>query len=109
MAKFALTTIDNPFNPFNDFSSWYLFDESKGYKSSELLARFARTSDQLSDEENDLEIERAINKIIADDFMGIRMRLKKGDVIKPVNLSLYENFKEDEDLSLSSINGTRKE
>lgn len=86
MAKFALTTIDNPFNPFNDFSSWYLFDESKGYKSSELLARFARTSDQLSDEENDLEIERAIDKILSIDFLGVFQKVTRDDKTKPTDL-----------------------
>ena len=90
MAKYALTTIDNPFNPFNDFKSWYLYDQSKGYKSSELLSRFARTSDQLSDEENDLEIERAIDKILSIDFLGIFQKVKKGDRIKVVNIDEEE-------------------
>ena len=27
----ALTTIDNPFNPFDDFNSWFLYDIEKGY------------------------------------------------------------------------------
>jgi hypothetical protein len=49
-----LTTIDNPFDPFEQFTSWLLFDEEKGYHSCSYLGRIARTSDQLSDEENDL-------------------------------------------------------
>ena len=62
--KCMLTTIDNPFDPFEQFTSWLLFDEEKGYHSCSYLGRIARTSDQLSDEENDLEVERAIDEIV---------------------------------------------
>lgn len=67
----TLTTVDNPFNPFEQFTSWFLFDEEKGYHSSAYLGRIARTSDQLSDEENNQEIERAIDEIIKYDFTNI--------------------------------------
>ena len=53
-----LTTYDNPFNPFEQFSSWFLFDVEKGYNTCAYLDRIARTSDQLSDTENDEELER---------------------------------------------------
>lgn len=59
-----LTTVDNPYNPFVDYDSWYRFDQDKNYCSCSYLARIARTSDQLSDEENDREIERAIDEIV---------------------------------------------
>lgn len=71
MAKCALTTVDNPFNPFEQFINWFLFDEEKGYHSCAYLGRIARTSDQLTDDENDLEVERAIDEIIKYDFMNI--------------------------------------
>ena len=54
----ALTTFDNLFNPFSDFTQWFLYDEKKGYHSTAYLGRIARTSDQLSEEENDKEISR---------------------------------------------------
>ena len=69
--KCALTTVDNPYNPFEQFTSWFLFDEEKGYHSSSYLGRISRTSDQLSDEENNQEIERAIDEIIKYDFTNI--------------------------------------
>ena len=59
---FALTTFDNPYDPFEQFTSWFLFDVEKGYNTCAYLARIARTSEQLSDEENNLEIERNIKK-----------------------------------------------
>ena len=52
-SQVALTTIDNPFDPFEQFTSWFLFDVEKGYNSCAYLARVARTSDQLTDEENE--------------------------------------------------------
>ena len=72
-----LTTFDNPYNPFDQFDSWFLFDVTKGYNSCELLGRFARTSDSLTDEENDKEVERAIDEIIKYDFLNIYKKAKR--------------------------------
>ena len=66
-----LTTVDNPYDPFDQFDSWYQFDMDKGYSSCSYLARIARTSYQLTDKENNEEIEHAINEIIKYDFMNI--------------------------------------
>ena len=76
MANVAITTIDNPYNPLEDFTSWFLFDISKGYNSCAYLGRIARTSDQLSDEENEVETERAIDEIIKHDFMNLYRKIK---------------------------------
>lgn len=46
-----LTTKDNPFSPFKDFDNWFRFDVEKGYHSSAYLARIAKTSDSLTDQE----------------------------------------------------------
>jgi hypothetical protein len=72
-----LTTFDNPYNPFEQFTSWLLFDTEKGYNSCSYLGRIAKTSDQLSEEENDFEIERAIDEIIKYDFRNIYKKIKQ--------------------------------
>lgn len=72
-----LTTFDNPFNPFEEFEKWLLFDVEKGYNSCAYLARIAHTSDQFTDEENDAEIERAIDEIISLDFMNIYKKVEQ--------------------------------
>ena len=77
MAKCMLTTVDNPFDPIKQFDQWFLFDVEKGYNSSAYLARIARTSEQLSDYENESEIERAIDEIIKYDFMHIYKKVKE--------------------------------
>lgn len=69
--KCALTTVDNPYNPFEQFTSWLLYDEEKGYHTCAYLGRIARTSNQLTEDENDLEVERAIDEIIKYDFRNI--------------------------------------
>lgn len=66
-----LTTIDNPYDPFNQFDDWLHHDIMKGYNSCALLARIANTSDQFTDQENEEEIERAIDEIIKHDFQNI--------------------------------------
>ena len=56
MAVCALTTVDNPYDPFKQFDAWRRYDEGKGYNSCSYLARIARTSDQLSDAENEQRV-----------------------------------------------------
>ena len=77
MAECRLTTFDNPYDPFKQFNSWFLFDIEKGYNSCGYLARIARTTDQMSDTENEEEIERAIDEIIQYDFMNIYKKVRK--------------------------------
>ena len=67
----ALTTFDNPYSPFTQFSKWFLFDVEKGYNSCGYLGRIARTSDEMTEEEYNSEVERAIDEIIKYDFKNI--------------------------------------
>jgi hypothetical protein len=66
-----LTTFDNPFDPFEQFVQWRLFDLEKGYNTCELLARFVKFSDDMSQYEMDLENERAIDEVIKYDLVNI--------------------------------------
>lgn len=67
----AITTFDNPYDPIDQFTSWFIYDVTKGYNTCGLLGRIARTSDQLSDVENEQKIERAIDEIIKYDVENI--------------------------------------
>lgn len=84
-SKFALTTKDNPYDPFTQFAEWLMFDNLHGYCTCSYLARIANTSNYLSDQENDYEIERAINEIIKYDFMNLYKKVENK------NYSLNEN------------------
>ena len=72
-----LTTFDNPFDPFEQFTSWFMFDVEKGYNSCSYLARIAKLTDDMTDQEVSDEIERAIDEIIQYDFANIYKKVKK--------------------------------
>lgn len=72
----AITTVDNPYDPLNNFSEWFMYDIDNGYNSCGLLDRFAKTSDAMSDAENAKEIERAIDEIIKYDPFNIYRKVK---------------------------------
>lgn len=71
-----LTTLDNPYDPFTQFDEWYQYDTTNGYNTCAYLARIAATSSELSDEDNNLEIERAINEIMRYDPLNIYIKVK---------------------------------
>ena len=74
-----LTTIDNPFNPFDDFVPWFMFDIEKGYNTCGRLARIANYTDDMTSKEEDEETERAIDEIITYDFMDLYKKVTKTD------------------------------
>lgn len=83
MNQCMLTTFDNPFNPFDQFEQWFLFDVEKGYNSCGKIARIANFSEDMSDKEYLEETERAIDEIILYDYLNIYKKLKK-EVREPV-------------------------
>ena len=83
MNQCMLTTFDNPFNPFDQFEEWFLFDVEKGYNSCGKIARIANFSEDVSDKEYLEETERAIDAIILYDPLNIYKKLKK-EVREPV-------------------------
>jgi hypothetical protein len=72
-----LTTFDNPFDPFDEFVPWFLFDIEKGYNTCSRLARIARHSEEFSTIEDKLETERAIDEIIDNDFLCIYKKVTR--------------------------------
>lgn len=70
MALHMLTTIDNPFNPFTEFNEWYAFDTAHSYHTLSYLARITKTSSELSETDQDLAIEDAIDEIIRENITG---------------------------------------
>lgn len=71
MKDAMLTTIDNPFDPFTHFDEWKAFDEAKGYSSCAYLARIVKSSDELSEADEALAIEQAIDEIVRLNLLGI--------------------------------------
>lgn len=91
MKAVALTTIDNPWNPFTNFRDWYNFDESHDYKSCSIVARLARTTDDMTPSEELKEIERAINSFIEADPTGTYIKVYDDEELDLTPLSYDEN------------------
>ena len=73
----ALTTVDNPFDPFEQFTSWLLFDKERGHNCCEILGRLVPASDELSQKEIDEATERAIDELIKCDPLNKFRKVKK--------------------------------
>jgi hypothetical protein len=71
-----LTTVDNPYDPFKQFDEWYAWDESAGYHTSSFLARIVKTSDELSDADQSLAIEQAIDEIVRENVSGVYRKVQ---------------------------------
>lgn len=68
---YMLTTFDNPYNPFDQFTAWFLYDQEKGYNTCSYLARIAKIDNEMTQAEVDAETNRAIDEIIKYDFLNI--------------------------------------
>lgn len=68
--EYMLTTFDNPFNPFVDFTSWYMFDCEKEHNTCSRLARIANLDSEMTQKEYNAECDRAMNFIIKYDLEG---------------------------------------
>lgn len=78
--EYMLSTIDNPFDPFEQFASWFLFDVEQGYNSCGLLARILDKNEvslfsDLSQKEIDDAMDQAIDEIITQDPLNIYIRV----------------------------------
>ncbi len=71
MIVHMLTTVDNPYDPFTQFDEWYAFDTRSGYNTSSFLARIVLTSDELSEADQSLAIEHAIDEIVNENVNGM--------------------------------------
>lgn len=83
--RYMLSTSDNPFNPSTDFKAWLAFDTSRGYHTLPLLARVTITSNELSEADQLLAINDAIDEIISENVSGMHIKV-------PVVLESVEQF-----------------
>lgn len=60
----AITTIDNPYDPLDDFMNWFLYDSTHNYNTCGWLARFTNTTETFSSYENQLEIKHGIEELM---------------------------------------------
>lgn len=72
-----LTTIDNPFDPFEQFTSWFMFDVEKGYNTCGRLMRIAKVSEDMSEVEKDNAVDEAMETLIKYDFLDIYKKVER--------------------------------
>lgn len=78
--EYMLTTVDNPFSPFTHFTEWNAFDEEKGYCTLALQARVAARSPELSDADQWLAEEEAMNEIVRENVSGMHLKVTREDI-----------------------------
>lgn len=67
----AITTSDNPFDYFDDFDNWFLYDIEKGYHTLEVMSRLTYTSTELSDKVYEAEVERVVDEMVYHDVINL--------------------------------------
>lgn len=77
MIESMLTTEDNPFDPFTHYDEWQAYDMSMGYNTPGFLARIVVSSDELSEADQRLAIEIAINEIVTENVTGIYKKVSR--------------------------------
>lgn len=84
-----LTTFDNVFNPYENFDEWWNEDRRLGHKTNELLASFSNYKLNMTEVENAVDTEKAINQIV---FSGLfpeyckiyRPKSYNSDIVAPL-------------------------
>lgn len=65
-----LSTTDNPYNPFTEFDEWRAYDEASGYYTLNYLSRVVVSSNELSEADQSVAIEFAIDEIVEANVSG---------------------------------------
>ena len=71
MADIMLTTVDNPYNPFTQWDDWLAYDTNAGHNTCGLLARITKFSEELSEADQEVAIDDAIQEILELNPSGI--------------------------------------
>ena len=79
-----LTTLDNPYNPFTEFDKWFAFDTSMGYQTCSYLARIAKGSEDLSEDDESISISQAMNEIVSLNLLGNYIKVTKENFVNRI-------------------------
>lgn len=75
MREVALTTVDNPHDPFTDPDEWWAWDTRQGHNSYSLLARIANLADDLSEVDQTEQLEAVIDDIVRLNASGVHRKV----------------------------------
>lgn len=78
MAIVMLSLASNPFNPFTQFDLWLDYDHKEGFDTAGLLARVVATSSEISESDQELAVEQAIDSIMNNpSFFGLYKKVER--------------------------------
>lgn len=75
--EYMLTTVDNPFDPFTQFDEWLSYDTNANYDTPSFLARIVKGSDELSEADQALAIQQAIDEVVRENVSGLYRKVSK--------------------------------
>ena len=83
VAKHMLTTADNPYHPFTQWDEWWAYDTQAGHHTCAYLARVSKSSDDLSDPDQEVANETTIDEIVRENPLGIYLKISENSKIIP--------------------------
>lgn len=89
--EYMLTTVDNPYDPFTQFDEWYVWDQNAGYCTPGLLARVSHSSDEISDVDQFLAIQQAMDEIVRENVSGVHKKIQWGEFVPPSTTTTDES------------------
>jgi hypothetical protein len=75
--EYMLTTVDNPYDPFTRFDEWLTWDAQAGYNTPGMLDRIAKVSNELSEPDQALAIQNAIDEIVQENVCGMWRKVSR--------------------------------
>ncbi len=77
-----LTTVDNPFDPFEMFDEWLAYDIGLGHNTVALLDRVLFNSNELSDTDQAIAYRDAIDEIVRENVSGVHRKVSRNVITK---------------------------
>lgn len=82
MDLYMLTTTDNPFSPVTQYTEWLTWDMAH-HNTNALLARVTYTSPDLSELDQALAVQEAIDEIVRENVSGVHTKVLAGSILLP--------------------------
>lgn len=87
MTDHMLSTVDNPYNPFMRFDEWNSWDQRQGYNTLAYVARVLRTSDGLSEADQLVAYETALDEIVEAHGSMLYVKIPEPEPLQPEELA----------------------
>lgn len=79
MTEIMVTTKDNPFSYFTEFEEWNAFDIRNGYNTLALLAQVTHSSPEISEADQALALDLAVQEILEFNVTGMYVLVKSDE------------------------------